>query len=428
VIHGRRGRTALIALLACGLGATTADAASASVRPRADLRVVAHGAPTLDAGRITGTVVVRNTGRRAAPRTSVAILVRWSGRDHAAGRVGVPALGAGATKTVRIALRAPSGLRLPATARACADARHVVRERSEVDNCRGLGAVRAVKAPPAASVGTVAPVSSQSVASPPPSAPSPTSPSAPTSPVTSDPPALPVDPPPVQDPPPDPPASTVPPAPIPYTPDTAFKLGGSWLDVPSSYDATHQTPTELFVWLYGCWGDPRVDLDVVKPPPGGPYIALAVGGIDHPCWDPNSDQDVVRNAIAAVKSHFNIDPKRVVLGGYSSGGDIAYRLAFYHAYEYAGVLALNTSPFKDTGSTQAQSLAAAAYKFHVVHLAHLGDEAYNIDQVRQETEAMRAAGFPIVRVERPGVHHDDNTFPDVQAYLLPHLADGWRAP
>jgi dienelactone hydrolase len=214
-----------------------------------------------------------------------------------------------------------------------------------------------------------------------------------------------------------------------YTPDTPFPLGASWVDVPSSYDATHQTPTELFVWLYGCYGDAKVDLDVVEPPPDGPYIALAVGGIaPRQCWDPDLDQDLVRNAIAAVKTHFNIDPKRVVLGGYSSGGDLAYRLAFYHAFEFAGVLALNTSPFKDTGSTQAASLGAAAYRFHVVHLAHTSDEAYNIAQVRAETDAMAAAGFPITRVERPGLHHDANTFPDVQAYLLPHLSDGWRAP
>ncbi len=64
-----------------------------------------------------------------------------------------------------------------------------------------------------------------------------------------------------------------------------------------------------------------------------------------------------------MKTHFNIDPRRVILGGYSSGGDIAYRTAFYNANSFAGVLAVNTSPFRDTGSSQQDSLAAAAWKF-----------------------------------------------------------------
>jgi hypothetical protein len=413
VIDGRRGLTALIALATCALGATTADAASASVRPRADL-VVARGALKLDGGRITGTVVVRNAGRRRAPRTSVAIVVRSGGRDRSAGRVGVPPLSARATRTVRVALRAPAGTRLPATARACADARKAVRERAEANNCRSLGAVGAARrAAPAAPVLPAAPIAPAPVPVTPP-APAPTPPLPPLGPGDIAPP---------------PPVDTVPTAPIPFTPDAPFQQeDGSWLVVPSSYDATHQTPTELFVWLNGCYGQPGDDIKVVEPPPDGPYIAMAASGRENDCWNPDTDQDRVRDAIALAETHFNIDRKRVVIGGYSSGGDLAYRLAFYHAFEFAGVLALNTSPFKDTGSTQAQSLAAAAWKFHVVHLAHLNDEAYNIDQVRQETDAMAAAGFPIARVERPGVHHDANTFPDVQAYLLPRLSDGWRAP
>jgi hypothetical protein len=405
VIDGRRG-TALIALMACVLSAATATAASASVRPRADLRV-ARGALKLDGARVTGTVVVHNAGRRRAPRTSVSIVVRSGGRDRAAGRVGVSPLAAGASKTVRVRLRAPAGTRLPATARACADARKVVRERSEGNNCRGLGRVSAAKAAPASPA-------------PPPSPATPT-------PAPVPPPSQLIDGGPVVV--PTPPVSSVPTAPISYVPDKPFQLeDNSWLVVPSSYDKTHQTPTELFVWLNGCYGQPGDDIKVVAPQSDGAYVAVAVSGRENDCWNPDTDQGRVIDAIAIVKKHFNIDPKRVVLGGYSSGGDLSYRLAFDHALEFAGVLALNTSPFKDTGKGQAELLDEAAYKFHVVHLAHIGDEAYNIDQVRQETDAMYAAGFPIARVERPGLHHDANTFPDVQAYLLPHLSDGWRAP
>ncbi len=147
----------------------------------------------------------------------------------------------------------------------------------------------------------------------------------------------------------------------------------------------------------------------------------------------------VQAAIANVKTHFNVDPRRVILGGYSSGGDLAYRLAFYHSASFAGVLAENTSPFRDTGSTQAASLAAATTRFHVVHLAHLQDTTYPIAGVREETDAMIAAGFPLQRIEVDGTHYDEpgadvnghpvpGTDADVVAYLLPHIDDGWLAP
>jgi predicted esterase len=232
---------------------------------------------------------------------------------------------------------------------------------------------------------------------------------------------------------------SVPTDPIPYTPDTVFKLGNYWIDVPASYDPTHQTPTELLVWSHGCGGTSEGDIFDVLPTAGGPtYIAITVDGREGACWDVNADPPVILAAIADVETHFNIDPQRVVLGGYSSGGDLSYRIAFTHSTEIAGVLAENTSPFRDTGLTQGQALAAP-FHFHVVHLAHTEDEAYPIDGVRAETDAVQAAGLPgdgwatRQRIERPGTHFDpDNgntgTVHDLKTYLLPHLADGWTSP
>jgi poly(3-hydroxybutyrate) depolymerase len=221
--------------------------------------------------------------------------------------------------------------------------------------------------------------------------------------------------------------------------------GYYWLDVPATYDRSNQTPTTLFVWLHGCGGEASGDIYTVSPETVGPearprdWISIAVGGRDDDCWNPDTDQGLVTNAIADVETHFNIDRHRVILGGYSSGGDLAYRLAFYDADQFAGVLAENTSPFRDTGSTEAASLAAAAWKFPVVHLAHLQDTEYEIAGVREETNAMIAAGFPLQRIEVDGGHYDEpgaiengNAVPgtdaDLVTYLLPHIDDGWRSP
>jgi hypothetical protein len=387
--------TATAMVAATGAPAGVAAGAHHPPRPRADL-VVARGTMALKGGKVEGSAAVRNAGRRRAPASSLSVVAVSGRRERLLARVAVRSLAAhGGTATLKLSLVLPASVKRPAAIRACADGRKVVRERVEGNNCRTLGTIAA--GAPAAPTAPAPPIPA-----PAPAAPTPPGPSAP--------------------------VSSVPTAPVPYTANEPFALDGSWLAVPAAYDATHRTPTTLLVWMHGCGGEAAGDIYTVSPPSDGRYIAVAVGGREGTCWDPGGDQDRVLATIAAVKTHFNVNPRRVILGGYSSGGDLAYRLAFYHATQFAGVLAENTSPFRDTGSSPSASLAAAAWKFPVVHLAHTGDAEYPIDGVRAETDAMIAAGFPLTRVERPGEHYDANTDGDLQTLLLPHLDDGWLAP
>jgi poly(3-hydroxybutyrate) depolymerase len=237
--------------------------------------------------------------------------------------------------------------------------------------------------------------------------------------------------------------SSVPRNPIPFPKGTPFSLdsGGAthYVFVPDAYDGSHRTPIGLFVWLHGCGGYASGDIWSVSPGGAQDWISFAVGGREGSCWDVDSDPARVLAAIADLETHFNIQPKGVILGGYSSGGDLTYRTAFYNAGRFAGILVENSSPFRDTGSTQAQSLAAASWKLRVVHLAHLQDTTYPIEGVRAETGAVTAAGFPLMRIEVPGDHWDDanaivngspvpGTTADATTYLLPYLNAGWQAP
>ena len=390
---GLRTKTAVGGLAAAATVAAAAMPAtsSAQVLPRPDL-VVSTGSVRATDGTLAGSFMVHNAGPARARRSSAALVVRASGKNRVAQRFVVPVLNHSASVTVKVAVKLPSGL--PAGSlplRVCADALENVHERAERNNCRGVG--RLTIAPPESSTRPTDPVSS-----------------VPTN-----------------------PASSVPTDPVPFTKDTVFTLNGSqgnyWIYVPTAYDETHATPITLFVWLHGCGGASSGDIYTVSPGGGQSYISIAVGGREGGCWDVNSDPAKVLAAITNVKTHFNINPHQVVLGGYSSGGDLAYRTAFYNANMFAGVLAENTSPFRDTGSTQSASLAAAAWKFNVVHLAHVGDMTYPIAGVRNETDAMAAAGFPITRIERPGSHYDDpGTDDDLMTFLLPHLNDGWLSP
>ena len=145
---------------------------------------------------------------------------------------------------------------------------------------------------------------------------------------------------------------------------------------------------------------------------------------------PNTDVPTVLAAIADVKTHFNINPRRVVLGGYSSGGDLAYRTIFLNSRQFAGLLAENTSPFRDTGMSAQQLLAAATWTFPVVHLAHAQDDVYPLAGVKQEIGEMQHAGFPVTLLTTPGHHYDNpgagglpGTDADTVNLLLPHIDD-----
>jgi predicted esterase len=232
-------------------------------------------------------------------------------------------------------------------------------------------------------------------------------------------------------------AVSLPSAPISVRKSEVVTLNSSagpyYLYVPNGYDASHKTPTRLLVWLHGCGGDGYGDAWTVSPGGNQSWISVSIGGRDGACWNPNTDVPMPLAALDDVKRRLNIDPRRVVIGGYSSGGDMAYRTAFYNAKQFAGVLAENTSPFRDTGSSQSTSLAATAWKFNVAHVAHLGDTVYPIAGVRTETDAVKSAGFPLTRIERPGTHWDADTSSsgtnyDLRKYLLTYLDAGWVAP
>ena len=236
---------------------------------------------------------------------------------------------------------------------------------------------------------------------------------------------------------PAPASPTFPTSPLTVTKNDVVTLKSSaspyYVYVPSSYDATHATPAKLLVWLHGCGGQGYGDAWVVSPGGTQSWVTVSVGGRDGGCWNPSADTTLVLAALDDVKRRLNVDPRRVVIGGYSSGGDMAYRTAFYNAKRFAGVIAENTSPFRDTGSSAASSIAAAAWKLNVVQLAHLSDNVYPIVTVRAETDALKAAGFPETRLERPGTHWDANTAStgtsyDLRSYLLPYLDAGWQSP
>jgi predicted esterase len=195
-------------------------------------------------------------------------------------------------------------------------------------------------------------------------------------------------------------------------------------------------PISLFVWMHGCGGTAEGDMWTIAPYSSREtqsYIAISIGGRDNDCWSVDADGPKVLAAIADVSSHFNINPRKIYLGGYSSGGDMTYRLGLQNASLFAGLLVENSDPFKDTGVTQEELIDSASWKINIAHLSHLSDDAYPIDNVRAGLDALTANGFPVTKIEKVGSHYDpDNgasgTDYDLAHFLLPFLDAGWESP
>ena len=231
------------------------------------------------------------------------------------------------------------------------------------------------------------------------------------------------------------PSSSVPTNPITFTKGTSFTLTTSssnyWVVVPNTYDSTHKTPMTLFVWLHGCGGYSQNDVYMVSP--GGTtqtWISIAIGGREGGCWsDVASDGPKILAAIADMKTHFNIAPERIVLGGYSSGGDIGYPFLFQNAKLFSGGIFENTGP-SSQALTQSTS---AAWKLNIAHLAHLSDTVYPIATIRNNMNTLKNNGFPVSFIEKAGTHWDNDsgqtgTTYDLVNYLLPFLNAGWKNP
>lgn len=384
-------RRLLLPVLVLLVAALTAPAeARAGRQTRPDLRV-AKGSLVVSGTSVTGRVVVVDKGQRAARRSALAVLAVGAGGRTVLASYGMRRLGPGRrakiTFNASLAGLAPGHYAITA----CADAAGRVRERSEADNCRVLTQV-VVAAP----------------------APVPPAGSAPDG-LCATPRCAPLD--------------------LPREDVVGYSdaSGSYWAYLP---DDGSQAPYQLLIWLHGCGGD-HGDLWGAADYWGYHYIAIAPDGAEGGCWSMSTGPDRVLAAITSATAHFDVDPHRIVLGGYSSGGDLAYRTAFLHAERFAGVLAMNTAPFRDNAMSAADA-AGAAWRFHVFHLLHTDDETYPRAGVGAELDSLAGLGYPVERLELPGTHWDEPTDPDDPAdgtwhdfrdvLVKEHMDDGWVSP
>ncbi|MEO7652146.1 MAG: alpha/beta hydrolase-fold protein [Bryobacteraceae bacterium] len=117
------------------------------------------------------------------------------------------------------------------------------------------------------------------------------------------------------------------------------------ITLPANYDPSK--PTRLYVWLHGRSNN-MIESEFIynfqnpKPPGNAPVadqgqIQLdCFGRINSAGWHWAGEADVFE-AIAAVKKRFHIDDKRVMLRGFSMGGEGAWHIALHHPDRFAAV-------------------------------------------------------------------------------------------
>jgi pimeloyl-ACP methyl ester carboxylesterase len=115
------------------------------------------------------------------------------------------------------------------------------------------------------------------------------------------------------------------------------------ITLPANYDPTK--PARLYVWLHGRQNnttEAEFIFSFLNPrPPGNAPVADqgqiqldCFGRINSAGWHWAGEADIFE-AIAAVKKRFNIDDKRIMLRGFSMGGEGAWHIALHYPDRFA---------------------------------------------------------------------------------------------
>jgi hypothetical protein len=195
--------------------------------------------------------------------------------------------------------------------------------------------------------------------------------------------------------------------------------------VPKAYDGTK--PMRLIVGVHGCgdsaanfaqWGPNPYDTRTTQD-----WIGISLGGEDGNCWTAADDAKVLA-AVDDISSCFWVHQKKVVLAGFSSGGELTYRLGLGQASRFAGLLIEDSGLYAANGNPDGL-LASAAWKINIAHRAHSSDTVFPLATVQADWAKTTAAGFPLTTSVVAGTH--DGTSTDWWSWLIPQ-SETWTAP
>jgi predicted peptidase len=130
-------------------------------------------------------------------------------------------------------------------------------------------------------------------------------------------------------------------------------------------------------------------------------------------WDDPMSEAAVLDLIREIRQEYAIDPRRIILTGYSLGGMGTWYLAARHPDLFCAAIPMASR----TDATTAER--ARSVPLYVIHSA--ADQLLPVEQMRALVESLRRQGVRVEYVELAGVDHYD-----VSAFIEPlRAAAAW---
>lgn len=198
--------------------------------------------------------------------------------------------------------------------------------------------------------------------------------------------------------------------------------------VPASY--TGNEPMRAIVGMHGCgdnmanfarWG---VNPSATRATQNHIGISLGSETGNNKCWSMGGDDAKVLAAVQDLSKCFWIHQAKVTIAGFSSGGQLAYRVGLKNANAFAGILIENSSLYAADSNPDAL-LVNAARKISIAHRARTSDSVFPISKVKGDWTKTTNAGFPLQTSELAGGH--DGSSADWSGFLIPASAT-WSMP
>ena len=126
------------------------------------------------------------------------------------------------------------------------------------------------------------------------------------------------------------------------------------------------------------------------------HIGISLGSEtgNNKCWSMGGDDAKVLAAVQDLSKCFWIHQAKVTVAGFSSGGQLAYRVGLKNADKFAGILVEHASVYA-ADSNPDGLLASAARKIPIAHRAATSDTVFPIAKVKAFCTISRNAGLAI---------------------------------
>jgi predicted peptidase len=197
--------------------------------------------------------------------------------------------------------------------------------------------------------------------------------------------------------------------------------------IPSPYDPAQKYPLIVALHYAGQmtpFFGKGILLGLVQP--ALRELAAIVVAPDAPgkSWDEPESEAAVLDLMEHIQKRYPIDPRRIVLTGYSLGGRGTWYLASRHPELFSAALPLAGSPPRDLKS---RAEALSKIPLYLIHSRR--DEIVPLGPTEDAVRLLRAAGARVELVVLSGVtHYETARFVEPLKAAVPWIRSVWGTP